>query len=49
MSEPFLGKIIMFVGNFTPRGWALCDGQLLTISNNQALFSIQRTAYGGDG
>jgi microcystin-dependent protein len=49
MSEPFLGEIIMFAGNFAPRGWALCDGQLLSISNNQALFSILGTAYGGDG
>jgi microcystin-dependent protein len=49
MSEPFLGEIIMFAGNFAPRGWALCDGQLLSISSNQALFSILGTAYGGDG
>lgn len=49
MSESFLGEIIMFAGHFAPRGWDLCDGQLLSISSNQALFSILRTAYGGDG
>ncbi|MCG8648755.1 MAG: tail fiber protein [Pirellulales bacterium] len=47
--EPFIGQIIMFAGNFAPRGWALCDGQLLPIANNQALFSILGTTYGGDG
>lgn len=47
--EPFIGQIIMFGGNFAPRGWALCDGQLLAISQNQALFSILGTTYGGDG
>ncbi|MCX4248096.1 phage tail protein [Paraliomyxa miuraensis] len=47
--EPFIGQIIMFAGNFAPRGWALCDGQLLPISQNQALFSILGTTYGGDG
>jgi microcystin-dependent protein len=49
MSEPFLGEIIIFAGNFAPRGWALCDGQLLPISQNTALFSILGTTYGGDG
>ncbi len=49
MSEPFLGEIIMFAGNFAPRGWALCDGQLLPISSYTALFSILGTTYGGDG
>ena len=39
----------MFAGNFAPRGWALCDGQLLSIAQNQALFSILGTTYGGDG
>ncbi|WP_431158438.1 phage tail protein [Winogradskyella poriferorum] len=39
----------MFAGNFAPRGWALCEGQLLAISTNQALFSILGTTYGGDG
>ncbi len=47
--EPFIGEIIMFGGNFAPRGWALCDGTLLSISQNQALFSILGTTYGGDG
>ena len=47
--EPFIGQIIMFAGNFAPRGWALCDGQLLAINSNQALFSILGTTYGGDG
>lgn len=48
-SEPFIGQIAMFAGNFAPRGWALCDGQLLPISQNTALFSILGTTYGGDG
>ncbi len=47
--EPFLGTIILFAGNFAPRGWALCDGQLLQISQNSALFVILGTTYGGDG
>lgn len=47
--EPFIGQIIMFAGNFAPRGWALCNGQLLPISSNSALFSILGTTYGGDG
>ena len=49
MSEPFLGEIRMFGSNFAPRGWALCDGQLLAISSNTALFSLLGTTYGGDG
>ena len=49
MSEPFIGQIIQFAGNFAPRGWALCDGQLLPISQNSSLFSILGTTYGGDG
>ena len=48
-SEPFIGEIRMFAGNFAPRGWALCDGQLLPISQHTALFSILGTTYGGDG
>ena len=48
-SDPFLGQIIMFAGNFAPRGWALCDGQLLPIAQNTALFSLIGTFYGGDG
>lgn len=47
--EPFLGEIILFAGNFAPRGWAFCEGQLLPINANQALFSILGTTYGGDG
>lgn len=47
--EPFLGQIIMFGGNFAPRGWAFCDGQLLPISQNQSLFALLGTTYGGDG
>lgn len=49
MSEPFLGEIRMFGGNFAPRGWALCNGQLMSIAQNSALFSILGTTYGGDG
>jgi len=49
MSEPFVGEIKMFAGNFAPRNWALCDGQLLAISQNSALFSLLGTIYGGDG
>ena len=47
--EPFIGQIIAFGGTFAPRGWALCDGQLLQIAENQALFSILGTKFGGDG
>ncbi len=46
---PFIGQIIAFGGNFAPRGWAKCEGQLLAISQNTALFSILGTTYGGDG
>jgi microcystin-dependent protein len=49
MSDPFIGEIKMFAGNFAPRGYALCDGQLLAISQNDALFSLLGTTYGGDG
>lgn len=49
MSEPFVGEIRMFGGNFAPRGWAFCDGQLLAVSQNDALFSLLGTIYGGDG
>jgi microcystin-dependent protein len=49
MSEPFLGEIIMFAGNFAPRSWAFCQGQLLAISQNTALFAILGTTYGGNG
>lgn len=47
--EPFIGEIMMFGGNFCPRGWATCQGQLLQISQHQALFSLLGTMYGGDG
>ncbi len=49
MSEPFLAEIKIFAGNFAPRGWAFCDGQLLPIAQNTALFSLIGTTYGGDG
>ena len=49
MSQPYLGEIVMFAGNFAPRNWALCEGQLLAINSNQALYSILGTTYGGDG
>lgn len=47
--DPFIGEIVMFGGNFAPRGWAFCQGQLLAISSHSALFSILGTTYGGDG
>jgi microcystin-dependent protein len=47
--EGMIGEIRLFAGNFAPRGWALCDGQLLPIAQNTALFSILGTTYGGDG
>ena len=49
MSEPFIGEIRIFGCNFAPRGWAFCQGQLLPIAQNTALFSILGTTYGGDG
>lgn len=49
MSEPFLGEIKVISFNFPPSGWAFCNGQLLQINQNQALFSILGTTYGGDG
>ena len=49
MSEPFLGEIRMFGFGFAPQGWAPCNGQLLPISQNTALFSLLGTTYGGDG
>jgi microcystin-dependent protein len=49
MSSPFVAEIRMFAGNFAPTGWASCDGQLLPISQNTALFSLLGTYYGGDG
>ena len=47
--NPFIGQIMIFGGNFAPRGWAFCQGQLLPIAQNTALFSILGTTYGGDG
>src|SRR6266850_3662570 len=49
MSNPFVAEIRIFAGSFAPTGWALCDGQLLSISQNTALFSLLGTTYGGDG
>jgi microcystin-dependent protein len=49
MGEPFIGEIRMAGFNFNPKNWALCNGQLLAIAQNQALFSILGTTYGGDG
>jgi microcystin-dependent protein len=49
MANPFLGEIRIFAGNFAPRGWALCNGQILAISQNTALFSLLGTNYGGNG
>jgi microcystin-dependent protein len=49
MSNPFLAEIRIFAGNFAPKGWALCDGQLMSISQNTALFSLLGTTYGGNG
>ena len=49
MSNQFVGEVRMFGGNFPPTGWALCNGQLLPISQNTALFSLLGTNYGGDG
>jgi microcystin-dependent protein len=49
MSAPFVAEIRIFAGNFAPTGWALCNGQLMPISQNTALFSLLGTTYGGDG
>jgi microcystin-dependent protein len=49
MSEPYIAEIRPFAFNFAPRGWATCDGQLLPINQNQSLYSIVGTTYGGDG
>lgn len=49
MSQPFVGEIRMFGGNFAPAGWAMCQGQLLPISENDTLFNLIGTTYGGDG
>ena len=47
--EPFIGQVMLFAGNFAPIGWAFCNGQLMSIAENQALFAILGTTYGGDG
>lgn len=49
MTEPYLGEMRMFAGTFAPKNWAFCDGQLLAVSGNEALFSLLDTTYGGDG
>jgi microcystin-dependent protein len=49
MSDPFVGQILLFGGNFAPKGWAMCNGQLMSIAQNTALFSLLGTMYGGDG
>lgn len=49
MSNPFLGQVVIFAGTFAPKGWAFCNGQMLSISQNTALFSLLGTTYGGDG
>ena len=48
MSSPFVGQIMLFAGNFAPEGWAICDGRLLPAEENQALFNVIGTTYGGD-
>src|SRR5437868_10705447 len=49
MTDQFVAEIRIFAGNFAPTGWAFCDGQILSISQNTALFSLLGTTYGGDG
>ena len=49
MAQPFVGEIRMFAGNFAPAGWMFCEGQLLPISENETLFQLIGTTYGGDG
>jgi microcystin-dependent protein len=49
MTDPYVAEIRMFAGNFAPKGWALCNGQLLSIQQNTALFSLLGTTYGGNG
>src|SRR5690348_2947616 len=49
MSDPFVAEIRIFAGNFAPKGWAFCNGQIMPISQNTALFSLLGTTYGGDG
>jgi microcystin-dependent protein len=49
MAQPYIGEIRMFAGTFAPRGWAYCNGQLVSINENDALFNLIGTTYGGDG
>lgn len=49
MSEPFIGEIRVFAGNYPPAGWAFCDGSVLSISENETLYALIGTTYGGDG
>ena len=49
MAQPYVGEIRMFGGNFAPAGWMFCEGQLLPISENETLFNLIGTTYGGDG
>ncbi len=49
MSQPYVGEIRMFAGNFAPNGWMFCEGQLMAISENETLFQLIGTTYGGDG
>jgi microcystin-dependent protein len=49
MGTPYIGELRMFAGNFAPNGWAFCDGSLIPISENDALFTLLGTTYGGDG
>ena len=49
MAQPYVGEIRMFAGNFAPAGWAMCDGQLLPVSENETLFQLIGTTFGGDG
>ena len=49
MAQPYVGELRMFAGNFAPAGWMFCEGQLLPISENETLFNLIGTTYGGDG
>ena len=49
MSDPFVGEVRLFAGNFAPAGWAFCDGSLVPVSENPTLFQLIGTTYGGDG
>ena len=49
MQDPYIGEIMLFAGNYAPDGWAFCNGQMLPIAQNSALFSLLGTTYGGDG